>query len=491
MKICEPEVFLKVDASKIISRSIRFDLGIKYNYAKSLINLGYVPTVYVQDYLQHINSFNSFNEEIPNKKSPDDFIESFDSLIESLKKNGYQESEDKIFTTIEGELLNGAHRVSTLAALGREVNVHEVAGDTELYDFEFFQKKGLPENVSDRGIIGSLEFETGVRLLIVYPVVPNQFESLIESQISKLGTLFFKKLVPANFNLINNIKLINYFIHGDQNHLAWVGSSSDKFSGIRKHAEGSMGTGRIRFYLIKNISDDNFLHLKDELRKIFGVGNYSLHGTDSFQETQDVIHAVCHPESVRCAKRNLNLASFKLADWLKEMTYSLNANNLHRANFCVGGSGPLGAFGVRQISDLDLLSSMRLETFQNNSFVSFHDVSSVPYESSVMEFLLDPDKHFYFLGFKFISLGELKKMKLNRKETKDIHDLRLLEEIIAPKNFWNGLFSWTANRLTTLVYWRVRHRFNKSITAIRILLLKHRQLAKILKKLRSLLTFRT
>ena len=124
MKICELEVILKVDASTIISRSIRFDLGIKYNYAKSLINLGYVPTVYVQDYLKHINSFNSFNEEIPNKKSPDDFIKSFDILIESLKNNGYQESEDKIFTTTEGELLNGAHRVSTLAALGREVNVH-------------------------------------------------------------------------------------------------------------------------------------------------------------------------------------------------------------------------------------------------------------------------------------------------------------------------------------------------------------------------------
>lgn len=484
-------MFLKVDAGTIISRSIRFDLGIKYNYAKSLINLGYVPTVYVQDYLQHINSFNSFNEEMPIKKSPDDFIKSFDILIESLKINGYQESEDKIFITAEGELLNGAHRVSTLAALGRQVIVHELAGDAELYDFEFFQNKGLPGDISDRGIIGSLELETPVRLLIVYPVVSNEFEPQIESQISKLGTLFFKKLVPANFNLITNIKLINYFIHGDQNHLTWVGSSSDKFSGIRRHTEESMGTGRIRFYLIKNISDDNFLHLKDNLRKIFGVGNYSLHGTDSFQETQDVIHVVCHPESLRCAKKHLNLASFKLADWLKEMTYSLNADARHRANFCVGGSGPLGAFGVRQISDVDLLSSMPLEAFQNNSFVSFHDVFSVPYESSVMEFLLDPEKHFYFLGFKFISLSELKKMKLNRKETKDIHDLRLLEEIIGPKNFWNGLLSWTGNRLTTLVYWKVRHRFHKILTSIRILLLKHRHLAKIMKKLRSLLTFRS
>jgi len=481
---------LKVDASTIISKSLRFDLGIKYNYAKSLINLGYVPTVYVRDYLEHINSFNLFYEEKPIKKSPDDFIKSFDTLIESLKENGYQESEDKIFITAEGELLNGAHRISTLAALGREVNIHEAAGDSELYDFEFFQNKSLPENVSDRGIIGSLEIETDARLLIVYPVVPNRFEPEIEFQIRKRGTLFFKKWIPANFNLITNIKLINYYIHGDQNHLGWLGSSSDKFSGIRRHAEESMGSGRIRFYVIKNISDENFLHLKNDLRKTFGVGNFSLHGTDSFQETQDVIHVVCHPESLRCAKKNLNSASVRLADWLKEMTYDLSTATRVRTKFCIGGSGPLGAFGARQISDLDLLSEIPLEEFRKNSFVSFHDVHSVPYESSVMEFLLDPEKHFYFLGFKFISVNELKKMKLNRKETKDIHDLRLLDEIIDSKSFRNGFLSWSVNRLTILVYWRVRHRFNKTVIFIKFSLLRHRLLVKLLKKLRSLLKSR-
>lgn len=481
---------MKVDASAIISNSSRFDLGIKYNYAKSLLNLGYVPTVYVQDYLEHINSFNSFYEEEPIKRSPDDFIKSFDSLIENLKENGYQESEDKIFVTATGELLNGAHRVSTLAALSREVNVHEVAEDADLYDFEYFQKKNLREDASDRGIIGALEIKSDTRLLIVYPVVPNQFEPEIEFQISKRGTLFFKKWIPANFNLITNIKMINYYIHGDEKHLDWVGSSSDKFSGIRRHAEKSMGSGRIRFYLIKNISVEDFLHLKTDLRNAFGVENFSLHGTDSFEETQDVIHAVCHPESLRCAKKNLTSSSFRLAGWLKEMTYALSADTRVRTMFCIGGSGPLGAFGARQISDLDLLSEMPLEEFRQNSFVSFHDVRSVPYGSSVMEFLIDPGKHFYFLGFKFISVNELKKMKLNRKETKDFYDLHLLEEIIDSKTFWNGLLSWSANRLTTLVYWRVRHRFNKTMSSTKFLLLRHRRLAKLLKKSRALLKFR-
>ena len=480
---------MKVDASTIFSKSLRFDLGIKYNYAKSLINLGYVPRVYFQDYLEHLNSFNSFYEAEPRKKSPRDFINSFDSLIHSLKENGYQESEDKIMVTARWELLNGAHRVSTLAVLSRELYVHEVAENIELYDFEYFQEKNLPEDTSDRGVIGSLDIESDTRLLIVYPVVPNRFEPEIEIQISQIGKLFFKKEIPANFNLVTNIKLINYYIHGDQNHLDWIGKPSDKFIGIRNHAEKSMGSGRIRFYLIKNISNDDFLQLKTNLRGLFGFDNFSLHGADSLSEVQDVIHTVCHPESLRCAKKNLNSISLSLAGWLKEMTNALEEDPGAKSRFCIGGSGPLGAFGARQISDLDLLSEIPLEIFRKNSFISFHGDGEVPYNSKTIEFLIDPEKHFYFLGFKFISINELKEMKLNRKETKDIHDLHLLEEIIEPKTFRNGILSWSSNRLITFIYWGLRHRAHGIVNSLKHLLLRHRRLVNLLKKLRDLLTF--
>ncbi len=490
INISEFEVLLKIEAAAIISKSLRFDLGIKYNYAKSLINLGYVPPVFVQDYLEHVNVFNSFYEEEPLKRSPDDFVIAFDKLIQSIKVDGYQESDDKIYITADGELTNGAHRVSTLAALGRQAIVHKITDSAEVYDFEYFHKKRLSENASDRGVVGSLENELNVRLLIVYPVVPNQFDREIESQISKRGSLFFKKRLSGNLNLITNIKLINYYIHGDQNHLGWVGDLSDKFSGIQRHAEESMGSGRIRFYLIKNISDKDFLNLKSDLRSTFGVGNYSLHGADSIEETQAVIQTVCHPESLVCAKQGLNTASLNLVVWLKEMSHSMSAVPGVRNKFCVGGSGPLGAFGVRKIFDLDLLTELPLDTFRTNSFVSFHDIRDVPYVSSILELLLDPEKHFYFLGFKFIALSELKKMKSNRKESKDIYDVRLIEGIMTSKTFWNSAMSLGSNQLKTLIYWRLRHRLNKTLTSAKVLLFRHQKLVKILKKLKALLTFR-
>ncbi len=490
INISEFEVLLKIEATAIISKSLRFDLGIKYNYAKSLINLGYVPPVFVQDYLEHVNVFNSFYEEEPLKRSPDDFVTAFDRLIQSIKVDGYQESEDKIYITAEGELANGAHRVSTLAALGRQVIVHEISENVEVYDFEYFHKKKLSENVSDRGIIGSLENESNIRLLIVYPVVPNQFDGEIEFQISKRGSLFFKKWLPGNLNLITNIKLINYYIHGDQNHLDWVGDFSNKFRGIQRHAEESMGSGRIRIYLIKDISDEDFLNLKADLRSTLRVGNFSLHGADSIEETQAVIQAVCHPESLMCAKQGLNAASLNLVVWLKEMSHAISADPGVRNKFCIGGSGPLGAFGAREIFDLDLLTELPLDTFRTNSFVSFHDIREIPYVSSILELLIDPEKHFYFLGFKFIAVSELKKMKSIRKESKDVYDLRLIDGVMTSKTFWNSAMSLGSNQLKTLIYWRLRHRLNKTLTSAKVLLLRHQKLVKILKKLKALLTFR-
>jgi hypothetical protein len=65
--------------------------------------------------------------------------------------------------------------------------------------------------------------------------------------------------------------------------------------------------------------------------------------------------------------------------------------------------------------------------------------------------------------------------------------LRLLEEIIDSKSFWTGLLNWIVNRLTVLVYWRARHRFNKTMTSVKLSLLQYRLLAKILKRLKSML----
>jgi hypothetical protein len=482
-------VVLKVKASEIIGNSSRFDLGVKYNYAKSLVNLGYVPSVYVQDYLEHINCFNSFYESEPIKKSPNDFIKAFDSLIQSLIKNGFHETQNKILITNEGELINGAHRVSAAAALDSEIEVHIVQEKDEVYDFAYFQGKNLSENVSDRGAIGTLEIESDTRLLIVYPVVSNRFESEIEIQIAKRGMLFYKKLVPANFNLISNIKLLNYYIYGDVNHQAWIGTASNMFRGIQAHAQNSMGSGKIRFYLIRNISNEDFLQLKSDLRKLFGVDNFSLHGTDTFSETQDVIRTVCHSESLKCAKASLKPATLKLAGWLKELAGSIEDNRSIKSHFCIGGSGSLAAFGARQISDLDLLSERTLEDFQKIGFVSFHNLDEIPYPSKVREYLIDPEKHFYFLGFKFISVRELQKMKMKRRETKDLYDLRLLEEIIERKTWSSNILTWSRNRLLTMIYWGIRHYVRTFLLASKLFLARSPHLMKLLKKIKSFLKF--
>ena len=66
----------------------RFDINAKLFYAKyKNYNSEYPKKVY----LSHIKSWNNFFEESPRKTSPEDFLDSFNKLLNSIKEKGFTE----------------------------------------------------------------------------------------------------------------------------------------------------------------------------------------------------------------------------------------------------------------------------------------------------------------------------------------------------------------------------------------------------------------
>jgi hypothetical protein len=174
---------------------------------------------------------------------------------------------------------------------------------------------------------------------------------------------------------------------------------------------------------------------------------------------------------------------------LKELSENLKHNGHTDYRFCIGGSAPLATFGVRPISDLDLLSEEFQDSFRNLTFVSFHNTDEIPYPSKISEYFIDPEKHFYFLGFKFVSLKETLIMKQNRLEPKDVFDSRLIQEIIGKKTWRNDLANWATNRLLIICYWGIRNRWNKLINGAKKRLMQFPRLTNALKKARDKVSF--
>jgi hypothetical protein len=60
----------------------------------------------------------------------------------------------------------------------------------------------------------------------------------------------------------------------------------------------------------------------------------------------------------------------------------------------------------------------------HNDFVKYHSVS-------LENLIYDPQFHFYFKGFKFISLAETSNFKKNRSENKDLIDVESIKALLS------------------------------------------------------------
>lgn len=88
----------------------RFDIFVKYYYVKSYIENTNI-TEAQEIYLSHIKAFNNFSEPDGRKNNKNDFIKSFNSLIESVKTcNNLDQTIIPISTT--GIPIDGAHRIA-------------------------------------------------------------------------------------------------------------------------------------------------------------------------------------------------------------------------------------------------------------------------------------------------------------------------------------------------------------------------------------------
>jgi len=147
----------------------RFDVFIKLMYVKEYFKGDVSPWV-KNAYLEHIGVFNGFFEPGQNNKnSPLKFIQSFDSLISSMKLDGFDAQKGLIPIDNKGVPQNGAHRLSIAMALDIDIDIEETNSDGFVYDYRFFRMNGLSESVMDEAALEFIKFYVNSTVFVVYP----------------------------------------------------------------------------------------------------------------------------------------------------------------------------------------------------------------------------------------------------------------------------------------------------------------------------------
>jgi len=439
-----------VSAYDVFIKNSRFDLIYKILYVLSKKKPSGVQEFYRKIYIEHIRAFNNFYECEPLKNSPEAFVDSFDQLVESIEKNGYDKTPIPIREN--GNLANAAHRLACCVAMDIDVTT-EIVDYQHDFNWLFFEKQGISKSVADFGALNYVELNKNAYIVNIFPVMPKKYDKKIESILEQYGFIYYRKELKLGINACINLKKINY---GKEQ---WIGNYQNKFAGLRDHAEKSMGHNQnpLRVYVFVCDNIEKIIEAKKEIRSILNIGNFSIHINDFREEAIELAQVYFNENSFFLLNaRHYLYINEKNDKFIDEFKNYVNQNDYDINEFCAGGSAPLGIFGIRENRDFDFLHIPN--KINGTDIVSSHESYLKNYPRTKTDIILNPENHFYFKGIKFVSLETLKQMKQKRNEfPKDNIDVLRINLFLSRKH---SIFHVIVSAFTLAQNW-VKHCFGK------------------------------
>ena len=293
----------------------RFDLMAKYLYIKS-IDKKLKTDFFKELYINHLITFNGCKE-LPDtsrgesgiaKNNVNDFIISFNNLIENLKKNGYNER----FPIPIGNneiIINGAHRLVAsyyYNLVPKFINLNEEGNVGYNYNF-FLNRNGNPkleDKYADTMALEYVKHNPNVRTMIIYPVAfeTNKIREVVEI-INKYGYIYYHKVIDLNLKGVNN--LIKELYRGEY----WIGGlfpSGWSPGGKAQRCVINDEKNSILYISICMNDVAKCVELKEKCRQIFNIGKHSLHISDYTSDTYRISSSLLNINSIHFLNNGSN-----------------------------------------------------------------------------------------------------------------------------------------------------------------------------------------
>lgn len=408
----------------------RFDLLAKYIYTK-YHDLGIQTNFHQELYDEHIRVFNGGWEFPGTKNTIADFRYTFDELIKSLKVHGFDDNVSVVPLGNNGILFNGAHRVAACLWLGLNIKTRTLRDRAApCYDWKFFRTyqlhvpQGLRAELCDTMALQyALLKSNECRMVIVFPVASVIDKSKeFEEEIQNFGRVVYQKRIVLNSAGFMNLLEECYYRE------PWLNNH-----GLKAKFKLCWGSKlEAMAYLFEPHDLGMMKFIKTRLRKMFMAGQHALHINDTAEETlrlakmafnDNSLHWLNHAKQTRHQWTSNENLVFRFSEDLKKR-YQPD----ERERFMVDGSMVLSIYGLREANDLDyihfnagLKSSPRLVQSHNHEYP----------KEAIDDLIFNPKNYFYAHGVKFMAPDALIEFKKRRNESKDVFDIKLLENLLS------------------------------------------------------------
>ena len=416
----------KVDPLVFLNSS-RFDILAKYIYG--LLLLKERETSYGEDiYYNHLRVWNDCRYG-DGKNGIEEYKDSFKDLLHSIRKEGFNPEKSKINSTPDYRLINGGHRTAACILLNKTICFEEGGEGQTNVDHNYFKNKrdfvegGLEIKYCDSIAQEYCKIKPNTFIATIFPSAGADTEEA-EAIIAQYADIFYKKTLHLNTN--GALNLMRQMYNGE----AWGGTPESGYGGLHEKAKLCFQKdGDVNVYAVTVTDPKNTITIKEGVRKIFGIGNHSIHINDTWEETFRLSRCLFNDNSIRM----MNVMKpnyYPQFEQLSSFVYlSLLKNGLDPDNYCVTASSVLSCLGLREGKDFDYLHRGPILD-GHPSIDSHNEYSKGRYTKTIDDIIYNPENHFYFNGLKYASIEVIKALKEKRGEEKDKKDLVLIHNLI-------------------------------------------------------------
>lgn len=418
---------IDIDARKLIQYN-RFDLMAKWIYIQAKEN-GISSNYGYNVYKDNINAFScgTFIEPgMPEKTTFERYVEEIDTLIENIKKNGFDKTKSLIPVGKNDEAFDGSHRISVAAFFEKKVTIIRFPNMCRRYsyDYAFFRNYLMSDESMGYMAIQYAYLKRNCYMACLWPKADLSKCNEVEALIKTIGNIVYEQDVYLTYRGMKNFMIQIY------GHQEWTGSIENHFDGVIAKVDACYQEGKpVRTYLFEADDFDNVVDIKKKIRDIFQIENHSIHISDNSNETIDMVNLLYNRNSVEF----LNKAEpYKYSGVFKKLIELKNVvllNNYDRDRLIIDSSAVLEVCGLREAADVDFLTDYESEIISLEG-IDNHASQLKFYDISIKDLLYDPHNYFYFEGMKFVTPKNLIQMKMKRGEEKDIRDVKMLNSFL-------------------------------------------------------------
>jgi len=266
---------------------------------------------------------------------------------------------------------------------------------------------------------------TGIYIAMLWSIRDSSLDEKALETIGRRHRIQSIKHIDLTLNGLRNVMIE---VYGKEK---WLGNINDHFKGAHDYARSChKDNSKLMTVILLSDSLDDIKKTKQDVRNIYGIGNYSLHIPDSVDENRICINMLYSKMTIDFLNTADPYRYGELYNNIQEFKCEVINNHLEIDRFAIDSSAVMEAYGIRQAKDIDYITDYRNGEERFINVGDNHKEYVKYYQTSLVELLYDENNYFWFQGVKFITLNNVMKMKKKRYEEKDKKDISLISNFI-------------------------------------------------------------